>query len=143
MAETTTALKQECFSFVKSTQVAYLATVEDRQPRTRPVTVLWHNGCAWIGSGTSNGKTLQVRRNSNVEVCIPIERGDRHGYVRLAGTAEIITDPGVRAEISEKMPFFDAFWEGSDDPRYTLIRITPSEILYLRPEENHHHTIYL
>jgi len=30
-----------------------------------------------------------------------------------------------------------------DDPRYTLIHVVPGEILSLRPEEDHHHTICL
>jgi hypothetical protein len=39
--------------------------------------------------------------------------------------------------------FFDEFWDGPDDPRYTLIRVVPHEILYLRPEENLHRALYL
>ncbi len=143
MAETITLLKQEYLSFMNETQKAYMATVEDGQPRVRPVSLLWFDGMAWIGSGTSNGKTQQVRRNGSVELCIPIERNDRNGYVRLAGKAEVVCDHDIRSDIALRLPFFDAFWDSADDPNYSLIRVVPSEILYLRPEEDHHHVIYL
>jgi uncharacterized pyridoxamine 5'-phosphate oxidase family protein len=143
MAETITALQQEALSWLKDTATTYMATVERDQPRTRPISILWREGCVWLTSGTSNGKTQQVRRNPNVELCVPIERDGRHGYVRLAGTADIVTDPQTRARIAAELPFFNTFWDGPDDPRYTLIRVLPSEVLYLRPEEDHHHTIYL
>jgi general stress protein 26 len=143
MTETIGALRQEALSWLKDARAVYLTTVEDAQPRVRPVSMLWWDDSAWISSGTSNGKTKQVRRNPRVELCVPIERNDRRGYVRLAGTAEIVTDPKTRARLAAELPFFDTFWEGPDDPRYTLIRILPTEILYLRPEEDQHQTIYL
>ena len=143
MAKTIASLKQEYQSFMKGIKPAYMSTVEDRQPRVRPVAVLWHENIAWIGSGTSNGKTQQVRRNENVELCIPIEGDGRNGYVRLSGKAEIVTDANVRSDLARKMPFFDTYWEGPDDADYSLIRITPSEIVYMGPGDDHHHTIYL
>ena len=144
MPETIPGLIKESLSWLEGkTLNAYLATVEDDQPRTRPVSILWFEDAVWLTSGTTNGKTQQVRRNPLVELCVPIERDDRRGYVRLAGEAEIVTDPQLRAKIAAELPFFDTFWEGTDDPRYTLIRIVPGQILYLRPEEDHHHTIYL
>ncbi len=143
MAETIAALRREALSWLKDSSTAYMATIEGDQPRARPASILWREDSAWLTSGTSNGKTLQVRRNPAVELCMPIERDGRHGYVRLAGTAEIVTDPQIRARIGAEFPFFDTFWNGSDDPRYALIRVLPSEVRYLRPEEDHHHTIYL
>jgi general stress protein 26 len=143
MAETVAALRQEALSWLKDTSTAFMATVEENQPRTRPVSILWREESVWLTSGTSNGKTQQARRHPNVELCVPIERDGQQGYVRLAGTAEIVTDPQIRARIAVELPFFDTFWDGPDDPRYTLIRVLPSEILYLRPEEDHHQTIYL
>ena len=143
MVETIMALQKEALSWLKDAATAYMATVEDDQARTRPVSILWREDSVWVTSGTSNGKTQQARRNPHVELCVPIERDDRKGYVRLSGEAQIVTDPKIRARISAELPFFDTFWDGPDDPRYTLIRIQPSEILYLRPEEDYHHVIYL
>jgi uncharacterized pyridoxamine 5'-phosphate oxidase family protein len=144
MTESIGALRKEALSWLKDTPInTYMATVEGDQPRTRPVSILWREDAVWLTSGTANGKTRQVRANSRVELCTPIERDDRHGYVRLAGTAEIVTDPETRTRIAAAFPFFDTFWDRPDDPRYTLIRVIPTEILYLRPEEDHHHTIYL
>lgn len=143
MAETITNLRREAESWLEDTATTFMATTENGQPRVRPVSILWRDGAVWVTSGTSNGKAQQVRRDGAVELCVPIKRGDRHGYVRLAGWAEIVTDPEARARVASELPFFSEFWDGPDDPRYTLIRIDPEEILYLRPEEDRHHTIYL
>lgn len=143
MGETITALREEYLSFLKETQTAYIATAEADQPRVRPVVLLWLDGVAWVGSGTSNGKTQQVKRNRNVELCIPIVRNDRHGYVRMAGHAEVVCDPKVRADLAKRMSYFDAFWTSPDDASYSLLRIVPREVLFLRPEEDHHHVIDL
>jgi general stress protein 26 len=142
MGETIASLRQEALAWLKDASTAYLATIEGDQARARPVSILCREGCVWLTSGTSNGKTQQVRRNPGVELCLPIERNGRHGYVRMAGTAEIVTDSAARAKIAAELPFFDVFWHGPDDPAYTLIRVQPSEIRYLRPEEERHHTIY-
>jgi len=144
MSETIPGLMKESLSWLEDATVnTYMATVEADQPRARPVSILWREDAVWLTSGASNGKAQQVRRNPNVELCVPIERNDRHGYVRLSGKAEIVTDPEIRARIGAEFPFFGTFWKGTDDPRYTLIRVAPSEILYLRPEDDHHCVIYL
>ena len=140
MHETIPKLRAEALAWLPDAATAYLATSEGGQPRVRPVAILWHNGYVWFSSGTANGKTQQVARHPSVELCVPIERGDRTGYVRVAGTAKIVADPDLRAAYSERMPFFTAFWSGPEDPRYTLIRVVPSEISYLRPEDDHHET---
>jgi general stress protein 26 len=143
LAETIAALQKEALAWVKDGSTGYLATAEGNQARARPVSILWREGHIWLTSGTSNGKTQQVRGNPKVELCLPIERDGRHGYVRLAGPAEIVTDPVARAKIAAELPFFDTFWNGPDDPAYTLIRVLPGEIRYLRPQDNHHYTIYV
>jgi uncharacterized pyridoxamine 5'-phosphate oxidase family protein len=143
MPETITALRREALAWLSDTVTTYMATTESGQPRVRPVSILWRDDAVWVTSGSSNGKAQQVRRNPAAELCVPIEREDRHGYVRLTGSAEIVTDPEVRERIAGELPFFDEFWDGPDDPRYTLIRVVPHEILYLRPEENLHRALYL
>ena len=143
MTETIAALRDEIRAFLQAASLAYLATVEDDQPRVRPVSILWKEDRVWIGSGTSNGKTHQVRRHPRVELCVPIARADRHGYVRLCGTAEIVADARTRERIAQALPFFSEFWTGPDDPAFSLIAVVADEIHYLRPEEDHHRTMYL
>ncbi len=85
MGETIEALRREAIAWLTDTATGNMATVEDGQPRTRPVSILWREDAVWLTSGTSNGKARQVRRDPRVEMCVPIERGDRNGYVRVAG----------------------------------------------------------
>jgi len=143
MAATIRELRDEAWERAEASTLAYLASLEGDRPRVRPVAVVWWDGSAWIGSGTENGKTRQVRQNENVELCIPLEEGGRHGTIRLAGSAEIVTDDRTREILSEQMPYFSEYWTGPDDPTYSLIRIDPDEIVYLRPGEDRHSTIYL
>lgn len=110
MPETIPGLMKESLSWLEDKTInAYLATVEDDHPRTRPVSILWREDAVWLTSGTSNGKTQQVRRHSRVEICVPIERNDRHCYVRLSGQAEIVTAPEIRARIGAEFRFLGTY----------------------------------
>ena len=126
-------VRQEVWDLLKTTQSAYLATAEADQPRVRPITLLDIDEKFWIATSPRSAKTRQILRNPNVEFCIPLEEESGQGYVRVAGVATVVTDPGVRAEIGEKIPFLKEHWSGSDDPNFCLIRITRVEVEYLKP----------
>lgn len=143
MGEKRSKLEKEAWKHLKGTPTAYLATLEDDQPRVRPVALVVSNKRLWIASGTRNGKTRQIRRNPNVELCLPISAGGHQGYVRIAGTAHMILDPKTREALASEMEFFREYWESPDDVGYTLLEITPTEIEYLRPEEMEPSTLYL
>jgi uncharacterized pyridoxamine 5'-phosphate oxidase family protein len=143
MGETRTRIEKEVHEHLKGTPTGYLATLEDGQPRVRPVALVVWDERLWITSGTRNGKTRQMRRNPDIELCVPISEGGHQGYVRLAGEARFVGDAKTREALAKAVVFFKDYWEGADDARFTLVELVPTEIEYLRPNEMEPHTVYL
>jgi len=135
MADTVNDIKQEAWSHFEDYQYVMLATTEGSQPRVRPVTLINFDKTFWIGTGTNSAKVKQIRNNSNIEFCLQFERDSGNGYVRVVGIANIVTDKKTKARLANHIDFFNNYWEGVDDPTYTLIQITPVEIEYRRSSE--------
>jgi len=133
MPNTLPEIQEEVWKRLKPMQCVYLATSEGEQPRVRPVTLLNIDQKFWIATGTRSAKARQMRRNPNVEFCLPLE-GDE-GYLRVAGLATSVTDAATREAIGTQVPFLRKFWTGADDPQFSLFRITRVEVEYLRPGE--------
>lgn len=70
----------------------------------------------------------------------PLQEGEKNGYIRVAGIAETINDRDTKAKLADQMDFFSAYWQGVDDPDYTLLRITRVEVEYMCPGEAEAHT---
>ena len=126
-------VRKEVWSRFRDMQSVYLATAEADQPRVRPVTLLNLDEKFWIATGTRSAKTRQIRRNPNVEFCLPLAEEDGAGYVRVSGVASIVTDHETLESIGPRIPFLNEHWEGIDDPDFCLIRITRVEIEYMKP----------
>ena len=133
MPNTLPEIQEEVWKRLKPMQCVYLATSEGEQPRVRPVSLLNIDRKFWIATGTRSAKARQMRRNPNVEFCLPLE-GDE-GYLRVAGLATSVTDAATREAIGKQVPFLRKFWTGADDPQFSLFRITRVEVEYLRPGE--------
>lgn len=135
MPNTLPEIQEEAWRRLKPCQCVYLATSEAEQPRVRPVTLLNIDQKFWIATGTRSAKARQMRRNPNVEFCLPLDTECGNGYLRIAGLATSVTDPETREAIAKEIPFLREFWTGSDDPQFALFRITRVEVEYLRPGE--------
>jgi len=140
MGKSLDEIKQEVWDHVGETQCVYLATAEGVQPRVRPVTLLDIDEKFWIATGTDSAKTKQMKSNPNVEFCLPLTADNGTGYIRVAGEADVVTDPETRAAIGNQVPFLKEFWTGVDDPSFCLLRITRVEIEYLPPGEFESHS---
>ncbi len=126
-------IRQEAWSRLKDSQCVYLATTEADQPRVRPVTLLNLDEKFWIATSTRSAKTRQMRRNPNVEFCLPLHEECGNGYIRISGVATIIADRDTIEQIGSRIPFLAEYWEGVNDPDFCLIRITRVEVEYLKP----------
>ena len=126
-------VRQEVWNLLKTTQCAYLATAEADQPRVRPITLLDIDEKFWIATSTRSAKTRQIRRNPNVEFCLPLHEECGNGYIRISGVATIISDRETIERIGRRIPFLTEYWEGVNDPDFCLIRITRVEVEYLKP----------
>jgi len=127
------SIKQEVWEEFSKLQYVYLATAEGDQPRVRPVTLVNLERRFWIATGSKSAKAAQIRKNPNVEFCLPLLDGERTGYIRVAGTADAVEDREVKARIASQLDFFNEYWDSPDDPEYTLLRISHVAVEYLPP----------
>jgi len=140
VGKTPEQVTQEVWGHLKPAQLVYLATAEADQPRVRPVTLLDIDEKFWIATGTHTAKAQQMRKNPNVEFCLPLSGTAGNGYIRVAGVAGVVEDAETRKTIGAQVPFLKDFWSGFEDPDFCLIRITRVEIEYMRPGDQEAHT---
>ncbi|HNX38447.1 MAG TPA: pyridoxamine 5'-phosphate oxidase family protein, partial [Candidatus Cloacimonadota bacterium] len=129
------ALQQEVMSWIRQNQYAYLATLDKKQPHVRPIVLFAFNDGYWIVTFSGDSKVQQIANNRWVEICLPIHEEGNTGYVRLVGTASIVTNSNLKLDAIEECYFFDEYFSGADDPDYSLISFDPSDVEYLRPGE--------
>ncbi|HPV14460.1 MAG TPA: pyridoxamine 5'-phosphate oxidase family protein [Candidatus Cloacimonadota bacterium] len=130
-------LMQEILTWIRQNQYVYLATVDKNQARVRPIVMFEYDERYFFTTYSGDAKVGQIHANKRVEVCVPISEDGQNGYVRLMGSAKIVTNNDLRAEAAEYCYFFDQYYSGWDDPDYTLIEFYPEYAEYLRPGENH------
>jgi general stress protein 26 len=112
-----------------------LATVEDDHPRVRPVTLIYFEERLWITTDTKSAKVKQIKDNPNVEFCLIFKEDDMDCCLRVAGLARIISDRDTKSKIAKHCGFFSKHWTGIDDPDFTLLEISPVEVVYVTPKE--------
>ncbi|HNT52493.1 MAG TPA: pyridoxamine 5'-phosphate oxidase family protein [Candidatus Syntrophosphaera sp.] len=131
------ALRQEIMSWIRQNQYVYLATLDKKQPRVRPLVLFQLVDRYFFATYSGDAKVAQIASNKWVEVCVPLSEDGHTGYIRLAGTAWLVNNPGLKAEAAEACFFFDEYFHGADDPDYTLIEFDPETAEFLRPGERY------
>lgn len=107
-----------------------LASVDDDQPRLRPVSPVGIEGfTVFVASFRCSHKTVELECNPAVELCFLDES---HDQVRIAGTAELILDEGVRKRIWDSNALLRNFLGEIDNPEFMLYRIRPERVRFMR-----------
>ncbi len=131
------ALQQEIAAWIQQNQYVYLATSDKKQARVRPVVMFISDERYFFATFSGDAKVAQIQANKLVEVCVPLSEDGHTGYIRLSGIAKIVNNAALKADASERCFFFDQYFNGYDDPDYTLIEFDPDFAEYLRPGENY------
>jgi len=127
-------MRKKIWESFKGFQTISLATAEGDRPRVRPITMGYLDSRFWILTGTADAKIEQIRDNPKIEFSLPLKRGEHEGYVRGAGTANIIESKELKDSIARRCDYFSMYWKGLDDPNYTLLEIVMEEIEYMAPD---------
>lgn len=107
-----------------------LASVDGDRPRLRPVSPVGIEGfTVFVASFRSSNKTVEIECNPAVELCFLDES---HDQVRIAGTAELIQDEGVRKRIWDSNALLRSFLGEIDNPEFMLYRIQPKRVRFMR-----------
>ena len=108
----------------------YLATVDDGQPRLRPVSPVRTDGFTiYVANLRSYHKTVEIAANPRVELCY---LDDHHNQVRITGTAEVVGERAVLQEIWDSNPLLRQYLGTIDNPQLIVYRILPNRVRYMR-----------
>ena len=115
---------------MKNAKFPMLATIEEDQPRVRPVSPVWvDNFTIYIANLASYQKTKQIRTNPKVELCY---LDTDHNQVRITGIAEIVDDKQLIQSIWDKNKLLQQYLGDIDNPELIVYRILPEHVRYMQ-----------
>ncbi|MFX1518241.1 MAG: pyridoxamine 5'-phosphate oxidase family protein [Promethearchaeota archaeon] len=114
----------------------HLATVDNDQPRVRPMTLIIYEEQLWMVTHTEKNKVEELKKNTNIEFSFVFIKNKIVGCIRATGKGIIINDMSLKKELSENIAFFPNYWRTSDDPNYTLIQLKLDQVYYSPPTED-------
>jgi uncharacterized pyridoxamine 5'-phosphate oxidase family protein len=115
---------------VQADRFPYLATIDNDQPRVRPVSpVRTDRFTVYVANLRRYGKTAEIAANPNVELCY---LDDKHDQVRITGVAEVVSDPEVLRQVWDANPLLRQYLGRIDNPEFILYRIRPTRVRFMR-----------
>ena len=107
-----------------------LATVDDNQPRARPVSPVKTEGfTVYVANLRQYGKTQEIKANPKVELCYI---SSSHDQVRISGIATVLNDKGEIEEIWKTNPLLRKYLGSSDNPELIIYKILPNDVRFMR-----------
>jgi len=134
---------EEIWSLLQDFPLAHLATIDNDQPRVQPMALITHNDSIWFSSKTEWSKVEQIRDNNKVEFTVAPISETATGSIRFTATANIKEDIKTKSELADAIPWFANYWNGPNDPNFTLIKMKLSRVLYDNPFDGKKYTVEL
>jgi len=126
---------------IRSAKFPILATVDDGQPRARPVSPVRVDGfTVYVANLRSYHKTVEIASNPRVELCY---LDDSHDQVRITGVAEVVEDPELLAEIWAENPLLRQYLGSPSNPELIIYRVVPNRVRFMREWALSYHEIDL
>jgi len=120
----------------KATSCFFCTNIVTGQPfSSRPMDpeVIDKDGNFWFLSADDSHKNKELSKDPHVQMLF--QGSDYSDYLSLFGTAEISRDKAKIEELWDPM-MKTWFTEGKDDPRITVIKVTPTEGYYWDTKHN-------
>src|SRR6478609_7970661 len=116
-------------ALVKKSRFPMLATIDGNQPRVRPVSPVRTDGfTVYVANLKSYGKTSEIDKNSNVELCYIDED---HNQVRITGVASVVTDRNLLQDIWNTNRLLQHYLGSIDNPELIVYKITPNRVRFM------------
>jgi len=126
-------VKNEILSLIQRKMTAFFATVEGDQPRVRVIELVPFENRLYFATGSDNLKVNQIQSNPKSEFCLLIERECKNGSLRVECIAMIVEDLNLKKIMYDYVEEWKEFYEGSKDPRFTLVELKPTLYIYNKP----------
>jgi general stress protein 26 len=134
-------VRELAIATMKDAKFPILASVDNGQPRARPVSPVQTTGfTVYVASFRSSHKTGELEQNARVELCYMSEG---HDQVRITGVAALVTDPPVIQGIWDTNPLLRSFLGTIDNPEFMLYRIDPAQVRFMREWALDYHEVPL
>ena len=128
-------------SVLNSDRFPYLASIDDDQPRVRPVSPVRTDGfTVYVANLRAYHKTQEIEANPKVELCY---LDKEHNQVRITGVAHILSDQELLQEIWESNPLLRNYLGSIDNPDLIVYRIEPVRVRYMREWALEYHEVAL
>ncbi len=115
---------------IKKAKFPMLATMDDDQPRVRPVSPVRVDGfTVYIANLASYNKTDQIKANPKVELCY---LDPDHNQVRITGLAEVLDDRTLLEEIWNKNRLLEHYLGSIDNPELIVYKIVPKRVTFMQ-----------
>jgi general stress protein 26 len=124
-----------------SAKFPMLASVDDGQPRLRPVSPVRTDGFTiYLANLRAYGKTAEIAANPRVELCY-LDKD--HDQVRITGTASVVTDRELLESIWNANPLLRSYLGSIANPELIIYRITPARVRFMREWALEYHEVPL
>lgn len=122
-----TDLTDRIYEYFKEQQVVSFATVEGRQPRVRPMTLIHSDDRFFMITGARGGKDAyklrQIRKNPRFEYYLTLKGEKVDGFIRGMGDTWEVRDRDTREKIYNKVEWATSFFPTVDHPDYVLMEL--------------------
>ncbi len=120
-------------------QVVSFATVEGKQPRVRPMTLIFLDGKFYMITGARGGKNAkklqQIRETPLFEYYLTLIGEKNDGFIRGKGETWEIKDEETRKKIYDKITWAANFIDSVHHPDYVLLGLSHNGFSYRAPDE--------
>ena len=114
---------------VNKVRFPMLATMDNNQPRVRPVSPVRTDGfTVYVANLRHYGKTKEIEKNLKVELCYLDEE---HNQVRITGEAFVETDQALLQEIWKANRLLQHYLGSIDNPELVIYKIIPNRVRFM------------
>jgi general stress protein 26 len=120
---------QRAAELVRKVRFPMLATMDNDQPRVRPVSPVRTEGfTVYVANLKSYHKTKEIEHNPRVELCYIDED---HNQVRITGVVEIVKERSLLEDIWNSNRLLQHYLGSIDNPSLIVYRINPNRVRYM------------
>ncbi|CAJ38194.1 pyridoxamine 5'-phosphate oxidase family protein [Methanocella arvoryzae] len=128
---------KDCVKFANETNVCYLATIDNGQPRVRAMGLFLADETGiYLQTATMKDLYRQLKANPKVEMCF-FKPGEQAGaMMRVEGEIEFVDDKKLKVKAIEDRPFLKAFGLTPDSPELIIFRLAKGQAYFWTMKDN-------
>lgn len=112
---------------LEDNMVGTMATIEENKPHTRYMTFFNDNFILYTVTSKDTHKVEELSKNPYTHILIGYDgKGFDDSFLEIEGKVEISSDDTMREKVWNKV--LQPWFSGPDDPKMTVLKITPSQI---------------